>query len=739
VRGRAAAAALSLAVLIAPAEGAAPAPAPGSPCAATPATAWCDASRSPDERAGALVRAMTTDEKVAMLAGVAGGAHTGATAAVPRLGVPSSFQTDGPVGVRQGTATAMPAPMAAAATFDPAMAHLYGQTLGAEARAKGNDMLLGPTVNIMRTPLGGRTFEAFGEDPWLVTRMAVADVEGIQSQGVIADVKHLAANNQEGLDPTGLTGIPQSPIGAGIAGSRYIEDSRVDERTLREVYLPAFEAAVKEAHVGAIMCSYNRLNGPWTCASKHLLQDIVRRDWGFDGVIESDWILATHPWGVLDHFDAGLDLEMPFADAYNPLSVNLALASGGRARMAQLDDHVERTLRTLFAFGFFDRAPHRDDPGSMDLDAHAANAQRIAESSMTLLRNDGVLPLDAARDKHIAVIGQYAQRFVTGGGSGKVTPPTTVSVLDGIRARAGDHATVTYDSGADADRAAQLARSSDVAIVVAGDYQTEGADKRCLTLECPPVAGNQDALIESVTAAQPRTVVVLETGGPVLTPWAGAAGAVLEAWYPGERGGAAVARTLYGDVDPAGRLPATFPRDEADLPTAGSLAKYPGIGGRVSYREGVLVGYRWYDAKGLRPAFAFGHGLSYTTFAFGPLKVQRLRGGIVRVSLTVRNTGMRPGVAVPQLYVSLPSPRDGVIQPPRQLRGVRKVALAPGAARRVAFRLDRRALSYWDTRSGDWAVAPGCYALAVGRSSRALVRRGHVPVGGGRCARRAAR
>jgi beta-glucosidase len=400
---------------------------------------------------------------------------------------------------------------------------------------------------------------------------------------------------------------------------------------------------------------------------------------------------------------------------------------------ADIDEHVQRYLRTLFAFGVFDRAAYLDDESRIDKAGHAAAAQRIAEGAITLLRNEGsVLPLDPARLRSIAVIGSPANEFVTGGGSSAVKPFSTVTPLDAIAARAGGDVTVSYADGSDATGAAALARTADVAVVFAADYQTEGADKQCLSLECPRTRGDQDALIEQVAEANPKTIVVLETGGPVLTPWREKVKGLVEAWYPGGHGGAAIARVLFGDVDPGGRLPATFPRSESDLPTAGDPARYPGLAETVRYDEGVYVGYRWFDARHRRPAFPFGFGLSYTRFAYRGLRAKWAPDGSAAVTVTVTNTGRRRGIDVPQLYVGLPS-QPGVPQPPWQLKGFRKITLAPGKSTRVSFRIDRRSLAHWDTRAGTWRVAPGCYRLTVGRASRDTGPRGVLAIGGADC------
>jgi beta-glucosidase len=715
--------ALAVATFASAAQAAAP-----SPCSDPAGKPWCNPALSPDKRAGLLVKALTRDEKISVLAGTSMNGHTGATVAISRLGIPQSYNTDGPVGIRQGSATAMPTPMALAATFDRALARLYGETLGNEARAKGNDGILAPTINMMRTPVNGRTFEAFGEDPFLVANTAAPWIEGAQSQGIYATPKHFAANNQEGYDPTGSSGNPTTPVGAAPYNTRYQENSVVDERTLNEIYLPQFEAAVRQANAGSIMCSYNKLNGPWTCTSKDLLQNTLENRWGFKGFVMSDWVFATHPFDTLNAFNNGLDLEMPFPDAYNPALVQAAFAAG-QVTDATLDDHSRRLFRTLFAIGFFDRPQTDPDDSKIDKTAHAQAAQQIEESAATLLKNDGTLPLDASKVKTISISGQLADKFVTGGGSGNVTPFKTTTVLQGIKDRVGSGVKVNYDDGSDAAAAATAAKSADAAIVVVGDYQTEGADKACLTLECPNAFGDQDALVEAVAAANPHTIVVLETGGPVLTPWRDKIGALLEAWYPGESGGTAVARVLFGDVDPGGRLPSTFPEKEADLPTAGDTDKYPGSpSGDVYYKEGVLIGYRWYDAKGLTPAFPFGAGLSYTTWRYDKLKITQPTPTSAKVSFSVTNTGSRAGTDVPQLYLALPSPSPDVVQPPKALKGYQRVSLAPGQTKRVSLAVDQRALSYWDSDVHDWAVAPGCYGLMVGRSSRDIVLTGALGV-----------
>jgi beta-glucosidase len=564
-----------------------------------------------------------------------------------------------------------------------------------------------------------------------VARTAVGWIEGAQKTGVIANVKHFAANNQEGYGPDADLSRPGQPLGpAPTEGGRMTVSVEAAERTLREIYLPQFEAAVKEAHVGSVMCSYNKLRGTYACQNPYLLQRVLRKDWGFKGFTIADYG-ANHDTALA--LRNGLDFEPWPGRVYGPEAVT-PLVLTGQVPQATVDEHVHRILRTLFAYGFFDRAAYRDDDGQIPKARHAKSAQTIEENAITLLRNQKrVLPLKAGRVRQIAVIGKVATQFVTGGGSGNVKPFAFSAPLDAIRARAGAKTKVVYDDGSDAARAAALARRSSVALVFAADYQTEGIDRRCLSLECPPWNGDQDALISSVAAANRRTVAVLETGGPVLTPWRNRVAGIVEAWYPGQSAGPALARMLFGDVDAAGRLPATFPKSEADEPVAGDRDRYPGVNNVQHYSEGVLVGYRWWDAKKKAPAYPFGAGRSYTRFRMSGLRTRKLRRGRLAVSIDVRNVGRRRGVAVPQLYVGIPKPRAGVTEPPRQLKAYRKIRLRRGAHRRVSFTLGPRSFAYWESRANRWKVARGCYRIMVGPTSRNISRSKRVGLRGGRC------
>lgn len=693
---------------------------------------WCDTSLPAGKRAQLLLAEMTPEERISLLGGdeltgVAGGegTHTGTSDGIPRLGLPTIYLSDGPAGVRSGKATAMPSPIALGASFDPGNAARDARVIADEVIKKGNDIVFAPTVDIVRTPLAGRVFEALGgEDPYLSSQLAVPWIRAVQERGLIANVKHYAGNNQEGTGPDANDARPGNvAVSLGTLapiGNRGRIDARIDERTLRELYLPMFEAAVKRANVASVMCAYNKVNGPYACENRALLEDILRDDWGFRGMTIADYA-AAHDAGA--SLTSGLDIEPWPGTVYGPASINAAIATGP-ATMADVDRHVLNYLRTLFAYGAIDRAAYEPNEAAINQAAHAAKSRRVAEQGIVLLRNDGLLPLARKRLDSIAVIGPGADAYLTGGGSSAIDPFSFTSPLEGIAKLAGKGVTVSGDDGSDVERATQLAADSDVVVVVPVSYSSEGVDRTCLTFECPPVYGDQDALIEAVAAANPRTAIVIESGGPVLTPWSRRVGAVLEAWYSGSEAGSAIARVLFGEVDASGRLPVTFPRSEADLPTAGDESAYPGVDDVVDYDEGLLVGYRHYDANHIKPAYPFGHGLSYTSFRFSDLRVKRAvpgsrareRGGPT-VTVMVTNTGKRRGIAVPQLYLSLPS-TPAVPQPPKALKGFERIELAAGESKRVRFRLNGRAFAHWDAGKNRWQRSPGCARVLVGRSSR---------------------
>jgi beta-glucosidase len=682
---------------------------------------WCNTSLSPDARASLLLAAMTPAERVGMLGGtnllgVAGGAtvHTGTEQGVPSLGVPTLQYDDGPLGPRQGDITGMPSPMADAATWSPSENYAYGQVVGTEARDKGADVIFGPTVNLMRTPLGGRTYEGFGEDPFLVSDTAVSWIDGVQSTGVMADIKHFAENNQEGADPSYANTVkPSDPLTAlvsppGVQGSRMSVNVNVDPRTLHEMELAPFEAAVKQAHVATIMCSYNLVNGVHSCENPEL--ESILNSWGFQGYMISDYG-AAH--GTAQSLAGGLDFEpWPGVDVYGAPLIDVALLDG-QATMAEVDRHVLRILRTWFAYGVFDRQPFTDDPALIPQTPEAATSEQLEENAITLLRNQhNILPLSASTVKSIAVIGAGGSTFVTGGGSGAITPFHFDSPDAAIAARVAPSTTVITNSGSNQASAVAAAKQVQVPVVIVPDYTTEGIDRGCLTFECPDVWGNEDGLIEAVAAANPNTIAVMENSGPILTPWRNQVAGLLEAWYPGQEAGPAIAHVLFGDVDPGGRLPVTFPDSMSQEPTAGNPLLYPGVNNQEDYSEGVFLGYRWFDAHHELPAYPFGYGLSYTSWKLSDAKVKGRT-----VTIRVRNTGKRTGSTVAELYLSLP-PQPGVPQPPWDLRGYQKVSLGPGRSSTVRFKITSQEMAYWNTPANDWTVAKGNYKVYVGFSSQ---------------------
>lgn len=726
----------ALAVVVTAATATALPSTPAARAATGPCAAWMDASKSPEQRTKALVAAMSLDQKLHMVTfsdppwflyyGTAG--HiTG----IEELCIPELVLSDagsGVAGLQYGTTT-FPSGVAQASMWDPRMQRTIGRTIGAEAHAKGINVMLAPGMNIARTPYNGRNFEYFGEDPYLASQTAVAVIRGIQDNPVIADAKHYALNNQE-VD-------------------RMTVDVRATERVMREIYLPAFEGSVKKAGVGSVMCSYNKVNTVYACENPTLLTEHLRDDWGFDGFVVSDWgaVHSTAPSA-----NAGLDLEMHAYAMPAPATpvtgtggrffdadrLKAAMANGSLSK-ARLDEMVGNILRTMFRHGLFDQRTDQNAVGfTADVSApHQAIARRAAAEATVLLKNrSGLLPLaPVPGGRTIAVIGWAAgpigaMHSYSGGGSSRTgLPGRVVSPLEGIRAQAqanGDR--VVYVDGSSQADAVAAATAADLAVVVANDGSSEGADRPdlglhpgiCATIFCQNLPIDQTALIAAVTAANPSSVVVLDIGAPVKMPWLDQAGAVLVPWFAGLQHGNALADVLYGVAEPGGRLPQTFPVDEkqASFPAA----QYPGVGGVARYTDGLLVGYRAYDAARRTPLFPFGHGLGYTTFDYQGLRVSR-RGHSVEVSLVVRNTGQRAGAAVPQVYVGFPKQTG---EPPRQLKGFRKVRLAAGASERVTIRLSPRAFAHWSTRQDHWVVEEGRYRILVGPDSRTFPLRGAV-------------
>jgi beta-glucosidase len=617
-----------------------------------------------------------------------------------------------------GKATELPAPIAMAASWDPGLARRHGALIGKEMRALGFNVAIGGDVNLARDPRNGRTWEAEGEDPYLAGTMVAAQLAGTQSQHIPATIKHFAMNNQE--------------------TDRLTASSEVDERTMRELELRAFEIGIKDSDVASVMCSYNKINGTPACANHHLLTEILKQDWGFKGWVMTDWFACGGVLGVYgtcqtaDAANAGLDQEQPNPTRFGP-ALLLAVAAGA-VPQSRLDDMVHRILRSLFATGMMD---HPATPHPLDVAAGARVSRRIAERSAVLLKNEHrTLPLRRGAVHSIAVIGAPADAApaapegctIKEGGvvflcsSGRVNPAAPDTPLQGIIDEA-PGATVRYDDGTDPASAAALAGRSDVAIVYARDTEAEGHDRPSLALD-----GNADRLIAAVAAANPRTTVVLMTGSAVTMPWLARVPAVLEAWYPGERGGHAIARLLFGEVNPSGRLPLTFPVRESDLPTAGSPAQWPGDAQHIDYRERLLMGYRWYDTKKIEPLFPFGFGLSYGgDFRYSDLRVTPTATGaphtvrdqhtLATVAFTLTNTGRRTASETPQVYTGFPA-RAG--EPTRRLVAFDKVSLRPGQSIRIRARIDDRSLAIWDTGHDTWKIAPGSYPLYAGSSSRTL-------------------
>jgi beta-glucosidase len=818
----------------APVDHAAPAvtAAPAAPAAAKEPPAC---SSPMDRQVEAWLSAMTLDEKIALVAG------TGFdTVGVPRLHIPILRMTDGPVGVRVGQATAFPAGELLAATFDPALVERVGAAIARETKGHGKNVILGPAVNIARTALCGRNFEYFGEDPELAARMAVAYIKGVQGQGVVATIKHFAANNQE--------------------TERMSVSAEVDARALHEIYLPTFEAAVKQAGVWAVMCAYNRLNGVYACENPGLLDQILRKDWGFRGLVMSDWG-ATH--SAAPAMRAGLDLEMPTGEKYTPVAIHAALDKK-EIEAAVLDEMVRRQLRAIAALHLDEDASLR--PEATDTLEHRALNREAARSGFVLLKNDNnMLPLDRTKLKRIAVVGPRGGLVDGGGGSAHVSATRKVSLVDALREVLGNKVRVDFAPGeitpdglapipasvltppaghagqgllgeyfigkertgapklvrvdptvdfhwelaapapglpedgfsvrwtgkltppksglyalglrsddgsrlyldgklvvdnwgdhpptlkttqielvggkaydvrleyfegiigasvellwqrADKDpirRVAEVARGADIVIAAVGDGmgdETEGADRTSLALP-----GRQDEIVRAAAAVNPKIVVITTSGAAVAMPWLDQVRAVLHGWFPGQEAGTAFTDVLFGHVSPSGKLPVTFPKRLEDEPAFGN---FPGANGKVVYKEGILVGYRWYDTRKIEPLFPFGYGLSYTTFAYRDLAISAWdpeRG--VSVRLKIKNTGARRGAEVVQVYVHAAS--AVVPRPEQELRAFAKVDLAPGEEREVAMKLSVRAFAYFDAKLPErdaWRTDPGAFEIRAASSSR---------------------
>jgi beta-glucosidase len=708
---------------------------------------WSDTTLSPDARADMVIKELTLEEKISLLHGQRSAPNStgptesnggaGYSIGIPRLGVPAIQMADSAYGVTRGAAsgrysTALPNNLAAASAWDPQAAYDYGALIGRELRQQGYGMSLGGGVNLPREPRNGRTFEYQGEDPLLAGTLVGNFVKGVQSQHVIGDLKHYAINDQE--------------------SGRNAVNANIDKRSMRESDLLAFEIALKISDAGAFMCSYNRVNGDYACENSYLLNEILRKDFHFKGFVLSDWG-GTH--STAKAFHAGLDQEQPgktfFGDALQKA------VETGDVSQEELNDHVHRILRTIFASGLFDNPVVKSVP---DIEAGYSLAQKLAEKSVVLLRNEhAILPLDRARVRSVVLIGGHADVGVlTGGGSaqvdapgGSVVPPPPPmpgaspmanfsrrqvwlpsSPLRALAAKL-PSAKVTYVPGDDPAPAASAAKSADVAIVFAFQHESEGMDLKSLDL-----SDDQNKLIEAVAAANPKTIVVLETGSPATMPWIDKVAGVVEAWYPGIRGAEALASLITGEVNPSGKLAITFPKSDADLPhptlvlpPPASTPVRPAPGADISsymaliakglppfetyYDEKLKVGYKWYDAEKKPVLFPFGFGLSYTTYTYSALSVKD--GDALTVSFTVKNIGKRAGTEIAQVYASLPNAAG---EPPKRLIGWARIELAAAESKVVTISVDRDRLNVFDETADGFKLVPGSYTIMAGPSSQDL-------------------
>ncbi|GGG41096.1 glycoside hydrolase family 3 C-terminal domain-containing protein [Hymenobacter glacieicola] len=701
-----------------------------------------------------LLKKLTLEEKIAMIHATSSFNSGG----VKRLGIPEIVTSDGPHGVRlehgrdwkpdegvNDSGTYLPTGNTLASTWNPALGYAFGSVLGSEAAFRGKDIILGPGINIVRTPLNGRNFEYLSEDPYLVSKMVVGYIRGVQDQGVSASVKHYAANNQE--------------------EHRNDVDVYMSERALREIYLPGFQAAIQEGGAHTLMGSYNKFRGQYATHNAYLMNDILKGEWGFKGLVISDWG-SVHD--TQEGLRNGTDLEMgtDLSLMYNSVDQTasqvkqedmpslydrfffgkpaLEAVKKDKSLEPLLDDKVRRILRVMYATNMLDRAKRK--PGAYNTPEHQATARKVAEEGIVLLKNDGnILPLKKTA-KSFAVIGANATREnALGGGSSQVKAKYEITPLQGLQKALGSQATITYAPGykiarnqkADPqliEQAVAAAKAADVAIIVGGSthgydykvwsdnaYDAEGYDKPDMKMPF-----GQDELIQAVLKANPNTVVVLLGGGPIdVSAWAGQAKGIVEAWYPGMEGGNALASILFGDVNPSGKLPFTFPVKLEDSP-AHKLGEYPSTPGnplKQTYKDDIFVGYRYFDTYKVAPQFAFGHGLSYTSFDYGKLTVQPGKQSAT-VKLTVRNSGKVAGAEVVQLYVQ--DEQASVKRPEKELKAFEKVFLKPGESKTLTLNLGPEAFRYYDEAKKQWVLEPGSFKLLVGSSSRDIRQTGEV-------------
>lgn len=654
------------------------------------------------DRIKEIVAQMTLEEKAAMCSG----ADFWHTEAVERLGIPASMVSDGPHGLRKQDqegdhlgvnesikAVCFPAGCGTAASFNRELLNKMGETLGNECQAEGVSVILGPAVNIKRSPLCGRNFEYYSEDPLVASEMAGALIHGVQSKNVGTSIKHFLANNQE--------------------TRRMSSDSHIDERTLNEIYLAAFEGAVKKEKPWTVMCSYNKINGVYAAENHKYLTETLRDKWGFDGYVMSDWGAVNNR---VEDLKAGLDLEMPSSNGVNDKLIVGAVESGELSEEV-LDTAVERILNIVFRY-----EENRDKSAFFDRDKDHELARKVAEETIVLLKNDGVLPL--SEQDEIAFIGKYAMKpRYQGGGSSHINSHKITSALDTVRGMGNISFVMGFDDKEDKTNekllaeAVETAKKAKVAVIFAGlpdAFESEGFDRQHMRMpDC------QNELIEKVAAVQPNTIVVLHNGSPVEMPWANKVKGIVEAYLGGQAVGGAVCDILFGRVNPSAKLPETFPLKLEDNP---SYLSYIGEGDMVEYREGIFVGYRYYDKKKMDVLFPFGYGLSYTTFAYSNLRVDKESmkdTDTMTVSVDVTNTGKMAGKEVVELYVA--DKESTVIRPVKELRDFAKVELAPGETKTVSFTLGKRAFAYYSVKLHDWHVETGEFDIMIGQSSRDIV------------------
>lgn len=674
-----------------------------------------------------LLQKMTLEEKVGMIH--ANSSFT--SAGVKRLNIPELVMSDGPHGVRlehgrgwgavpgvNDSGTYLPTGNTLAATWNPQLGYAFGSVLGSEAKERGKDVILGPGINIMRSPLNGRNFEYLSEDPYLVSQMVVGYIKGVQDQGISACVKHYAANNEE--------------------ADRTTVDVQMSERALREIYLPGFKAAIESGGVNAVMGSYNKFRRQYATENKYLVKDILKGEWGFKGIVISDWG-AVH--NTMDAINNGTDVEMGSDIGTPPLKFNdfymadtvVSLVKNGQVNINLVDDKVRRILRVMFKTHMIGS---QRTPGAYNTKSHEQVALKVAEEGIVLLKNDAhTLPLRKNAIKSIAVIGENADRpNAMGGGSSQVKALYEITPLQGLKNLLGNNVNITYAQGYKIARnatpdsgmikqAVEAARKSDAAVIFCGwthgydyakwddnAYDSEGVDKPDLSMPF-----GQNELIKAVLRANPKTVIVLMGGGPIdISQWADKSKAIIEGWYPGMEGGNALAKIIFGEVNPSGKLPMTFPKKLEDSP-AHKLGEFPGHNGIVHYNEGIFVGYRYFDTYKVEPQFEFGRGLSYTTFKYSKLRVKK-NGAKATAYITLKNIGSMAGAEVVQLYVHEQHPKEE--RPEKELKAFQKIYLLPGQSKRINLSLGKGTFSYYNEKQHKWVADSAKFDILVGSSSR---------------------